>query len=369
MQEQNETFELDMIKQPDELVNFDEHKLKLRKSPEVSNLLKKIDMTNTESVLNFGAEPSIEISQAADKILATMQRVRLDKASEMLEQLTKIMDQVDLDEITSPKIETNLLKKIFKRVQNKLEDLFAKYNSIGAEIQKVHTILMGYNRDILKINVDLKTMYDANFNNLMALEKYVVAGEMGLEQIDDYLTNIHVTLPNENERMVKEAEIREIREVLDKRIHDLRIAEAVAMQAAPMIMNSQRSNNNLQLSISSSFITTMPLFKQGIINAIQNQQQEVIANGMDAVNNATAELLKRNAVNNARTGVRIQELAGRSAISVDDIKTSYETIVNGINEANAIRTQIAEERKTEATQLEQMKQDIKKSGLLIGTLK
>ena len=126
------------------------------------------------------------------------------------------------------------------------------------------------------------------------------------------------------------------RDMLEGRIYDLRLAENVALQSMMMIQQAQQGNFMLARTIKSEFIVTIPIFKQGIAQAIMLKKQALIAKDTDAVRQATEEMIRRNAVNTANQSKMIADMASRGAVSIEALQESYNTIIQGAQDAQNI---------------------------------
>ena len=149
-----------------------------------------------------------------------------------------------------------------------------------------------------------------------------------------------------------------MREILDQRVMDLKVAENVAIQTVPMLKTMEYSNLNLVRKINSAFIITMPVFKQALAQAIMLKRQKIIADSMQALDEKTNEMLKKNAQKIA-SKKEIAQVASISA-NVETLQETWTTIVNGIDEVQAIQNQAREKRKQDAVVLENIKEDYKK---------
>ena len=345
-----ESTELELAK-PEVLADNLAYKQKLRSLPEVQNLTNEIDITNVNSIMAFGQKPSEGISQMSDALLSSMRRVDAEEASRMLVQLTKIMDKFDIKEIENPE-KASALQKLFGKIRNNIDKLFAKYEDMGKEVDQIYTILKQY-----KTNV---AYYEE-------LEKYIVAGEIAQEEIEEYSNQIAArTDITEQEKQTQQQKLSMIKDMLAQRTYDLQIAENVAMQTCPMIQTMQMSNFNLMRKINSSFIITLPIFKQCLVQAIQLKRQEIQAKSIKQLDEKTNELLIRNAQNTANQSVNIARMAGGSSIQMETLRTTYETIKKGIEETKQINNQIAEKRKSDSIELEHMKSDMAEKGFISG---
>lgn len=352
---------------PEVLADNSAYKQKLRAMKEVQDLTNEINIQDTNSILAFGQKPSEEISKMSDQLLSSMRAVNAEEASQMLVQLTKIMDKFDIKEIEDPEQAQSFLKKMFKKAQDTVEKLFAKYDDMGKEVDKIYVILKQYENDIHKTNDNLEKQYKANVSFFEQLEKYIVAGEIGMEEIDAYSAQISAdTSLNEQERQMQVQKLGIVKDMLSQRVYDLQVAENVAMQTCPMIQTMQMSNFNLMRKINSSFIITLPIFKQCLVQAIQLKRQEIQAKSIKQLDEKTNELLLRNAQNTAQQSVNIAKMAGGSSIQIETLKTTYETIKNGIEETKKINEELAMKRQQDSAELENMKADMKTKGFVNG---
>ena len=133
-----------------------------------------------------------------------------------------------------------------------------------------------------------------------------------------------------------------------------------------MIFNMQVSNFNLLRQIESSFIITLPIFKQCIINAIQLKRQAIQSEANNKLAEKTQELWIRNAQNTATQTVNITRDVNKGTFDIDKLQSSYQTIFSGIEQSKQIADDLAKQRKTNTQTLENMKQDMIQKGFVIG---
>lgn len=339
---------------------INEYKQRLRGMKEVQALTSEVDIQNTNSIINFGQQASDNISKISDELLNSMKSVKAEEASEMLNNLTKIMDKFDVKELENAKPDS-MFAKMFKNVGNTVAKLFQKYDTMGYEVQKVYVLLKKYESDIREANSHLKRLYDGNLEFYRQLEKYIVAGEMAIEEIDNYLNQIpYDNSLNQEEKQMLIQKLEISKDMMAQRVYDLQIAENVAIQAAPMIQTIQMSNFNLMRKINSSFIVTLPIFKQCLAQAVILKRQEIQAKSMKQLDDKTNELIMRNAANTARQSVEIAKLSSGSSVSIETLQKSFETIMKGIEDTKAIQETNRQQRKENSYKLETIKADMKK---------
>lgn len=341
--------------------NLEEYKQRLRSLKEVQDLTSEIEVQNPNSIVQFGQKASENISKISDELLNSMKEIKAEETTEMLVNLTKIMDKFDVKEIKNIKQES-FVSKIFKSAGNTIARLFQKYDTMGYEVEKVYVLLKKYESDIKESNNKLKRLYDGNMAYYQELEKYIVAGELALEEVEQYIYQIPLnnTISEEEKNMMVQ-KLEMCKEMLNQRIYDLRIAENVAIQAAPMLQSMQMSNFNLMRKINSSFIVTLPIFKQCLAQAVLLKRQEIQAKSLKQLDDKTNELIMRNAANTSRQSVEIAKMASSSSVAIETLEKSYETIMRGIEETKAIQQSNALARKENTTKLESIKMIMKKS--------
>lgn len=350
---------------PAEMVNAQAYKAELANLPEVKAMTNEIDIQDTSTILNFGQKPSEEISKVADSILSGMKAVNQEEATRMLTDLTKLMDKFDMKDFEKMDDDKGFLSKLFNKAQAKLEAMFAKYEDLGKEVDKISTTLHMYQNDIQKTNADLQRQYAAEVEHYHMLEKYIVAGELAMKEIDDFDATIDTNPAlNEQDKLMQHQKLAMIKDMLSQRVYDLQTAENVAMQACPMIQTMQMANFNLMRKINSSFIITLPVFKQCMIQAIQLKRQQIQAKSIQQLDEKTNELLLRNAQNTATQSVAIAQMAGSSSIKIETLRSTYDTIKNGIEQTKQITEQMAQERQANSAELEALKNDMKSKGFV-----
>lgn len=344
-----------------DVATISEYKQRLRGMKEVQDLTSEVEIQNPNSIVMFGQGASEQISKVSDELLNSMKAVKAEEASEMLVNLTKIMDKFDIKELDGSE-KQSMLSKFMKGVGNSVAKLFQKYDTMGYEVEKVYVLLKKYENDIRESNANLKKLYDANLHYYQLLEKYIVAGELALEEIEAYIHQISMNNSlgqEEKQMMLQKLEIS--KEMLSQRVYDLQIAENVAIQSAPMIQTIQISNFNLMRKINSSFIITLPIFKQCLAQAVILKRQEIQAKSIKQLDDKTNELIMRNAQNTARQSVEIAKMASGSSVSISTLEKSFETIMKGIEDTKAIQEANKVQRIENSAKLERIKSTMKKN--------
>lgn len=325
-------------------------------SDEVDALVSTIEVNNLETIVSFGAEAADEISKASDIVLNSMSMSQIDESSEMLNALSKIMSKFDIDEIREDK---GLFNKLFGNLRKQLEKILQKYHTMGDEVDKIYVQLKQYESEIKQSNRNLNQMFDANVGYYHELVKYILAGEQGCKELENYIAQRQQDYENtaDNAIQLELSSLNNALMMLEQRIQDLRTAENIAMQSIPMIKTMEYSNMNLVRKINSAFIVTLPVFKQALAQAIMLKRQKIQAEAMSELDKKTNEMLIKNAKNTVEQSKMTAKLASGSSIKIDTLEKTWRTIVNGIDETRAIQENARKQRIDDAARLDQIKKE------------
>ena len=264
VQEKNE---IEVVEKYDIAADREQMNAQLVNSPQVDELVSTIEVYNLETIVSFGAEVAEEISKASDVVLNSMSMSKIDDSSQMLSTLAKIMDKFDIDEI---KENPSRFKKLFGNLRKQLDKILDKYHTMGDEVDKIYVQLKQYESEIKQSNRNLNQMFEANVNYYHELVRYILAGEQGCREIQEYITKREADMAASGDTSIQFelTTLNQALTMLEQRTQDLRTAESVAMQSIPMIKTMEFSNMNLVRKINSAFIITLPVFKQALAQAI-----------------------------------------------------------------------------------------------------
>ena len=325
-------------------------------SDEIDALTSTIDVNDMNSIVTFGAKAAENISRAADVVLNSMHLSQLDESSKMMQSLARIMAQFNIDEVRD---NPGLFGKLFGNLRKQLDRVLAKYHTMGEEVDKIYVQLKSYEDEIKRSNQQLEDLFQANVGYFHELEKYIVAGEQGCREIEDYIGQLKRQLEQTGDPSIN-FEIQSLTQALNmlqQRTQDLRTAEVVALQSIPMIKATQFSNMNLVRKINSAFIVTLPVFKIALAQAIMLKRQRIQADAISALEARTNEMLLKNARNTVEQARLTAQLASGSAIQPDTLEKSWKTIVDGIDETRRLQDSARAQRQQDQEKLENIKRD------------
>lgn len=334
-------------------------KLALRKEPEIQNLARTIDERDQIQVLEFGKEPAVQISRFSDQILSNMRTTKVEDSGELLKHLGRIMDKFDAKDFQ--KTPGGIFGKLFNKGEKMIEKLFGKYQTMGQEIDKVYIEISKYQHEMVDSTTMLEQMYEQNYQYYLTLEKYIVAGEIKVEELkNNQLPQLEARAASGDQLASMQLDsLKNAIELLEQRIYDLEMAKMVSLQTAPQIRLLQRGNTKLIGKINSAFVTTIPIFKNGLIQAVAAKRQKLVADSMSELDRRTNEMLLKNAQNISQQSTDIARLAGGPSIKIETIEESWNIIIKGMQETRAIEEENKRMRIEGTKRLEQLQDNFR----------
>ncbi|GAB0169374.1 toxic anion resistance protein [Lysinibacillus sp. CTST325] len=343
-----------------ELSQIAQNQLALKQDPEVHALAQKIDVKDQIAMLELGKETANGISTFSDKMLATMKTSKLEESSVLLNNLNRIMDKFDPQDFAEDK-KGGFLTKLFSKGKEQLEKFLSKYDSMNKEVDVIFREVQKYEGEMKRNTIDLENLYDQNLNYFQTLSKFIAAIEVKTDEVRSSLPALEQKAQTGDQIAAMEYEtmLRAV-DLLEQRRYDLEMAQQVSFQSAPQIRLMQQGNNHLIAKINSAFVTTIPIFKQGLIHAVTLKRQKLISDSMTELDRRTNEMLVRNAENISKNSVNIARAAGSPSIKIETIETTWQTIMSGIQETKQIQAETAKNREEGRKRIERLQLEYEK---------
>ncbi|MGA3602325.1 toxic anion resistance protein [Lysinibacillus agricola] len=343
-----------------ELSQIAQNQRALKQNPEIHALAQKIDVKDQIAMLELGKETANGISTFSDKMLATMKTSKLEESSVLLNNLNRIMDKFDPQDFAEDK-KGGFLTKLFSKGKEQLERFLSKYDSMNKEVDVIHREIQKYEVEMKRNTIDLENLYDQNLNYFQTLSKFIAAIEVKTDEVRASLPALEQKAQTGDQLAAMEYEtmLRAV-DLLEQRRYDLEMAQQVSFQSAPQIRLMQQGNNHLIAKINSAFVTTIPIFKQGLIHAVTLKRQKLISDSMSELDRRTNEMLVRNAENISKNSVNIARVAGSPSIKIETIETTWQTIMTGIQETKQIQAETARNREEGRKRIERLQLEYEK---------
>ncbi|MCM1049486.1 MAG: toxic anion resistance protein [Clostridiales bacterium] len=311
----------------------------------VDDFAAKIDITNTQMVMQYGVSSQKKIADFSENAL---NNVRTKDMGEIGQMLTGVVAELkDFDEE-----EKKGIFGIFKKSSNQLSNLKAKYDKAEVNINKICKVMENHQVTLLKDAAMLDKMYDLNLNYFKELSMYIVAGKQKLKQaraveLPELLAKAEKSgLPEDTQAANDYAAMCER---FEKKIYDLELTRTISMQMAPQIRLIQSNDTAMSEKIQSTLVNTIPLWKSQMVIAIGLNHSSEAAKAQKEVTDMTNELLKKNAENLKTATIATAKESERGIVDIETLTATNQTLISTLDEV----LKIQEEGRTKRRSAEQ----------------
>lgn len=309
-----------------------EHQSKARE------LATKIDDTEIDSVLNYGASAQQKIGDFSQNVLNHVQTQDTSHIGETLNDLMFQLKEADPNELTAKN--SNIFKRMFKKINRSIYETTAKYQKIGAQVDKIASKLDKEKNDLLKDNNMLSELYDKNYEFHEALNVYIAAGEL---RLDELRTTLIPEAKTEAENSTEALAIQRVNDLsqfqtrLEKRVHDLKTARQLTIQQAPQIRLIQNTNQALAEKIQTSINTAIPLWKNQVVIALTLLRQQEAITAQRQVSETTNDMLEKNAEMLKMSSIETARENERAVVDIETLEKTQSNLIETLEEVLVIQ--------------------------------
>ena len=143
----------------------------------VAEFLPKIDVRDSNLVLQYGAGSQQKIADFSENILNTVRTKDLGEVGEVLSSVVTELKDFDVQE------QEKGFLSFFKKSANKITALQTKYDKAEANVDKIVEVLEGHQIQLMKDTAMLDQMYEMNVVYFKELSMYIIAGKRKLEEV------------------------------------------------------------------------------------------------------------------------------------------------------------------------------------------
>ena len=329
----------------------------------VKDFVEKIDLNNTNAVLQYGAATQKKMADFSGKALENIKSKDLGEVGDMISNLVTELKSFDVEEETG-------IMAFFKKKANKLTALKAKYDEAEDNVTAISNALESHQIQLMKDVQFLDKLYGMNLGYFKEISMYILAGKEKLNQVkNNELVQLRAKatasgLP-EDAQVVKDYE--NMCDRFEKKINDLELSRMISLQTAPQIRLVQNSNTVMIDKIQSTLVNTIPLWKNQMVIALGIQHSTEAARAQRQVSDMTNELLKKNAAALKMATVETAKEAERGIVDMETLKNTNESLISTLDEVMKIQTEGREKRRQAEVELQNMENQLKDKLLQIST--
>ena len=291
----------------------------------VKEFAEKIDILNTEQVMNYGSAAQKNITEFSDAALNSVRTKDLGQVGDMLSDLV-----IELKGLNFEPEEKKGLRGLFKKTSQNIASLKAQYDKAEVNVDKIVESLEKHEITLMKDISMMDKMYERNQEYLKELTMYILAGKIKIEHLRN------VELP-EVQAKARESGLPEDAQAandfanmigrFEKKIHDLELTRTISIQMSPQIRMIQNNDTLMAEKIRSSIVNTIPLWKSQMVMALSLHHSEQAMKAQREVTDVTNELLTKNAQALHQGSVSIAREAERGIVDLETLKKTNQELI------------------------------------------
>ena len=333
-------------------VNLTEEEQKM-----VDDFAEKIDLSNTNVVLQYGAASQKKIADFSDSALEGVRTKDLGEVGNAIASLVAELKGFNIGEE-----EKKGIAGWFKKKGNKLTQLKARYDTADQNVDKISGVLMDHQNQLTTDIVMMDKMYESNLTYFKELTMYILAGKKALEKAQS-TTLVELQNKAKESGLTEDAQAANDYAALcdrfDKKLYDLELTRTISMQMAPQIRLIQNSDTLMVEKIQSTLSNTIPLWKNQMVLAMGMIHSEEAMKAQKEVNDLTNELIQKNAEKLHQGSVEIAEESERGIIDMDTVIHANEELIASLDEVIKIQEDGRIKRRVAEDQLGQVEAQLK----------
>ena len=337
-------------------VDMDERLLSDEEKKAVDEFSKKINLSDSNMILQYGAAAQKNIAGFSENALNSVKTKDLGEVGKSLSELVVELKGFGEDE------EKKGFAGLFKKAGNKLETMKSQYAKVEVNVDKISRELEQHQVTLMKDVAMLDQMYELNLKYYKELTMYILAGKKRLNEVRT----------GELEELRKKAETSGAQEDaqryndlvqmcdrFEKKIHDLELTRVISIQMGPQTRLLQNNDTLMVEKIQSSLVNTIPLWKSQMVLALGLEHSRQATAAQTAVTNMTNELLKKNADMLKMGTVATAREAERSVVDIETLQHTNEQLISTLDEVLNIQRDGAAKRRAAEVELGRIEGELK----------
>lgn len=332
----------------------------VRLSPEeqamVDSFAQKIDITNSQQVLQYGSACQKKIGDFSEAALAKVSTKDLGEVGEMITDLIGELKNFDAEE------EEKGLFGFFKKKSNQIAALKSKYDKAETNVENIQSMLEGHQVQLLKDIAMLDKMYELNMAYFKELSMYILAGKQKLADVrtgalQQAMEKARTSGLPEDAQAARD--LSDQCERFEKKLYDLELTRNISLQMGPQIRLLQNNNSMMAEKIQSTIVNTIPLWKNQMVLALGLAHSQQAMQAESAVTDMTNELLKKNADALKMGTLETARESQRGVVDIETLQQTNKSLIETLDELNKIQTEGRAKRAAAQQELTRIEDELK----------
>ena len=320
----------------------------------VEDFAAQIDITQTNSILTYGAATQQKMADFSDKALESVKTKDMGEVGSLLAGV--------VTELKGFNQEEKGLKGFFNKQTSKATALKARYDKAEVNVNKIVDALQQHETRLMKDTATLDKMYDMNLAYFKELTMYILAGKKKLDEAENK------TLPEMKKKATDSGlpedaqaarDYQEMCERFSKKLTDLELTRTIAMQTAPQIRMIQANDVQMVDKIRSTVVNTIPLWKSQMVIALGIQNSTEAAKANRAVTDITNQMLTANAEALKVATIETEKESQRGIVDLETLNKTNQSLISTFDEVMKIQAEGREKRAQAEAEMSRMENELK----------
>ncbi len=301
----------------------------------VRDFSEKIDIKNTDQVMNYGSAAQKNISEFSDAALSSVKTKDLGECGDMLSELVVELKGLNFDEE-----EKKGFLGLFKKASQTIAEKKAQFDKAEVNVDKIVEELEKHEITLMKDISMMDKMYEKNEEYMKELTMYILAGKLKIEhlrnvELPEYVAKAKETGLPEDAQAAND--FANLIGRFEKKIHDLELTRTISVQMAPQIRMVQNNDSLMAEKIRSSIVNTIPLWKNQMVLALSLYHSEQAMQAQRNVTDVTNELLMKNAKTLHQGSVNVAKESERGIVDMETLKQTNLELIATLDEVRQIQ--------------------------------
>lgn len=327
----------------------------------VNDFAAKIDIENTNQILQYGAGTQKKMADFSDTALENVKTQDLGEIGELISNVVGELKDFDVQE-------EGKFFGFFRKQTSKIENLKNKYDKAQANVEKITDSLQQHQVRLMKDSAMLDKMYEQNLNYFKELTMYILAGKKKLEETrNGKLAEMKnkAALSGLPEDAQAARDLDEKCNRFEKKLHDLELTRTIAMQTAPQIRLIQNNDTVMVEKIQTTIVNTIPLWKSQMVLALGIAHSAEAAQAQRQVTDITNELLRKNAETLHMATVETAKESERGIVDLETLQKTNADLIQTLDDVIRIQMEGRQKRQAAEMEMHRMEEELKRKLLEI----
>lgn len=327
----------------------------------VNDFAAKIDIENTNQILQYGAGTQKKMADFSDTALENVKTQDLGEIGELISNVVGELKDFDVQE-------EGKFFGFFRKQTSKMENLKNKYDKAQANVEKITDSLQQHQVRIMKDSAMLDKMYEQNLNYFKELTMYILAGKKKLEEtrngkLAEMKNKAALSGLPEDAQAARDLDEKCSR--FEKKLHDLELTRTIAMQTAPQIRLIQNNDTVMVEKIQTTIVNTIPLWKSQMVLALGIAHSAEAAQAQRQVTDITNELLRKNAETLHMATVETAKESERGIVDLETLQKTNADLIQTLDDVMRIQMEGRQKRQAAEMEMHRMEEELKRKLLEI----